>query len=122
MLMEVADLWLMGYPSMDPSKRLTTDELVALIPEWCHEGNLVYVDYYEDVFEENTIGLILDYYVIDVDHLNQEEYDELVYHEEWLLLDISTDSGVIEAINSYNVSPVTLKIKVEESNAKIQRQ
>ena len=104
---------------MDPSKRLTTDELVALIPEWCFEGNLVYIDADEDVLTPDTIGLILDYYVIDVDHLNQEEYDELVYHEEWLLLDISTDVGVLETINSYSVSPVTLKIKVEENNAKI---
>ena len=107
---------------MDPNKRLTTDELIALIPVWCHEGNLVYVDENEDVKEQEKIGIILDYYVVDVDQLEKDDYDDLVYHEEWLLLDVSTDSGILEAIHSYSVSPVTLKIKVEESNAKIQRQ
>ena len=117
MLMEVVGLWLMGYPLMDPNKRLTTDELIAMIPAWCHEGNLVYVDENEDVQEKEKIGIILDYYVVDVDQLEKDDYDELVYHEEWLLLDISTESGIIEAINSYSVSPVTLAVKIGENNA-----
>ena len=115
--MAVAGLWLMGYPLMDPNKRLTTDELIALIPVWCHEGNLVYVDENEDVKEKEKIGIILDYYVVDVDQLEKDDYDELVYHEEWLLLDISTDSGILEAIHSYSVSPVTLAVKIGEKNA-----
>ena len=63
------------------------------------------------------LPIILDYYVVDVDQLQKDDYDELVYHEEWLLLDISTDSGIIEAINSYSVSPVTLAVKIGEKNA-----
>ena len=102
---------------MDPNKRITTEELIALIPEWCYAGNLVYIDEDEDVLSDDRIGLILDYYVVDVDQLGKEDYDDLVYHEEWLLLDISTDSGVHEAVNSYSVSPVTLAVKIGENNA-----
>ena len=103
---------------MDPNKRLTTDELITMIPAWCYEGNLVHLDENEDIEEKEKIGIILDYYVIDIDQLQKEDYDELMYHEEWLLLDISTDSGVHEAINSYSVSPVTLAVKIGENNAK----
>lgn len=104
---------------MDPNKRLTTEELIALIPDWCFQGSLVYVDESEDIEEKETIGLILDYYVVDVDHLEQEDYDDIVYYEEWLLLDISTDAGVLQCASSYSVSPVKLMIKIEENNAKI---
>ena len=107
----------MGLLLMQPDKRMTTDELITLIPEWCYEGNLVYIDENEDVLSDDRIGLILDYYVVDIDQLEKEDYDEIVYHEEWLLLDISTDSGVHEAVNSYNVSPVTLAVKIGENNA-----
>ena len=91
-----------------------------MIPAWCFQGNLVYVDENEDPDEEDKIGLILDYYVIDVDQLEQDDYDDLVYYEEWLLLDISTDRGILKAVNSFSVSPVALMIKIGEDNAKTQ--
>ena len=88
-----------------------------MIPEWCHQGNLVYVDECEDELSEDRIGLILDYYVVDVDQLEKDDYDDLIYHEEWLLLDISTDLGVLQAVHSYNISPVVLAVKIGENNA-----
>jgi len=101
---------------MDQNNRHTTEALIGLIPPWVKEGALVYVDdFLED--EVNRVGIILDYYVIDVDKLTQEEYSDLIYYEEWLLMDISSDAGIFEAVNSNIISPVTLKIKVGENNA-----
>jgi len=104
---------------MDSSKKLTTEDLACLVPCWCFEGNLVRID--EMIFhdEKERIGLILDYYVIDVDQLEKDDYDDIIYYEEWLYLDISVDNGILQAINSYNVSPVTLMIKIGEDNAQI---
>lgn len=106
----------MEYLQMDPNKRHTTEALIGLIPPWVEEGGLVYVnDFLEEDIER--IGLILDYYVIDVDKLTEEEYNDLIYYEEWLLMDISSEVGIFEAVQSSIVSPVTLKIKVGENNA-----
>ena len=110
----------MGYLLMDPNKKFTTEDLTGLIPIWCFEGNLVRVDEMMFHDERERVGLILDYYVIDVDQLNKEDYDDIIYYEEWLLIDISTDDGILQAVNSYSVSPVTLMIKVGEEDAKIQ--
>ena len=103
---------------MEQSNRITTEELIAMIPAWCKEGNLVYVDENEDTEEKEKIGIILDYYVVDVDQLEKDDYDDLVHYEEWLLLDISTDAGILEAINSYSISPVTLAINIGDIDAK----
>ena len=53
---------------------------------------------------------------------NTKDYDDIIYYEEWLLIDISTDDGILQAVNSYSVSPVTLVVKIGEEDAKAQPQ
>jgi hypothetical protein len=97
--------------------RLSTKELMDIIPSWCYTGNLVRVD--EDLFDddEERVGLIIDFWVICVENLSDEQYNELIYHDEWLLIDVSIDNGILHQVFPHNLLPVTLRVKIGETHA-----
>jgi len=89
--------------------RPTFEQLFEQIPEWCEIGNLVSVDpdflFLLDVCDEecSTVGLILTSYVIGVENLDEDEYNEIMEQEEWLIHDILVDGHYIEDVYTYSL-------------------
>ena len=86
----------------------TTEDLIKAIPDWVQVGNLVLIDPFEinDHFSETfdagdyeTIGLIIEYYVLDIDSiegLTAEGLEELFHYGEWLACILLVKGVIIE--------------------------
>jgi hypothetical protein len=84
----------------------TSEDLIKAVPDWLQIGNLVFVDPF--VINEHfnakdgvskVIGLILEYYVLDIDSVKfttKEELEELFYYEEWLTCILLVQGEILE--------------------------
>ena len=99
--------------------RPTFDQLFDQIPDWCGIGKLVYVDpdflFLLDIDSKScsTVGLILSSYVIGVENLDEEEYNEIMQDEEWLIHDVLVDGHYVRDVYNYSLSKF-----IGEENAK----
>ena len=91
--------------------RPTFDELFERIPEWAEIGKLVLID--PDDFTHfvdadsgsfSTVGIILSSYVIGVENLDEEEYNDIMLHGEWLMHNILVDGLIVEDVYNYCLS------------------
>lgn len=98
------------------SERLTTDDLQAMIPAWCDTGELIYLSeyYYGNETEKEKIGVILDFYIICVEDLSDEDYEELMEDEEWLICDVLADNETHNHVPISYIKPVTIKVRLKE--------
>lgn len=87
---------------MDYSHVSTTDDLIALIPEWLTVGALVGVDEVvlscNDNYSGQIMGIVLNLFVIDInDQTTRKELNEMIYNSEWLHCEVLIDNQIIEA-------------------------
>tara|TARA_B100000282_G_scaffold263021_1_gene212792 strand:- start:420 stop:731 length:312 start_codon:yes stop_codon:yes gene_type:complete len=94
------------------NKRISADELINCIPEWCTIGNLVWVDGCFLGIDKDQLGIIISSWVIDVENIDEEEYNHIMRDGEWLLLDVVVDGQVLEQIETYCLTE--FKHKMEE--------
>jgi hypothetical protein len=106
---------------MDKSKHAlnevhcTTEDLIKAVPDWIQIGGLVSVDPYDigehfnvplDRSEFKVMGLIIEYYVLDIDSiedLTTEELEELFHYGEWFWCTLLVKGAIIETdISSIN--------------------
>jgi len=86
---------------MDYSHVSTTDDLIALIPEWLTVGALVEVDEVvlscSDDYNGQIMGIVLSLFVIDInDQTTREELEEMIHYGEWLHCEVLIDNQIIE--------------------------
>ncbi len=102
-----------------PESRLTFEELKGMVPEWCNAGTLVRVDkdyfehYYDRDDEEDPIGMIVNYWILDLEQMDDEDYNDILSHHEWLIIDVMFNGEVQEHVPVYVLS----EIKKGEENA-----
>ena len=103
--------------------RPTFEQLFDRIPEWAEIGKLVSIDpdhfaHFVDADPSNfsTVGLILSSYVIGVENLDEEEYNDIMLHEEWLMHNILVDGQVVEDVYNYCLSKFPGNEDAKENN------
>lgn len=97
--------------------RLTTDELVNQIPEWCIPGQLVWVDncYLECESGKEKVGIVLNNWIIDVEQVDDDDYNYMMTHDEWLIFDVLVEDSLVEGVYIYGIEKFITK---ENLNAK----
>jgi len=102
-----------------PENRLTFEDLNGMVPEWCDAGKLVRVDkdyfeyYYDQEDCEDPIGMIVNYWILDLEQMDDEDYNDIIDHQEWLIIDVMFNGEVQEHVPVYVLS----EIKKGEENA-----
>ena len=90
--------------------RYDTLALNALVPDWIFPGSLVYFESDElsgnDVNCKKTIGLIVGYWILDVEQMADEEYNDLIYYDEWLLIDLIANEELYEHVYLYDLKQI----------------
>ncbi|OUU31148.1 MAG: hypothetical protein CBB97_00465 [Candidatus Endolissoclinum sp. TMED37] len=87
------------------SERLSFAALAERMPEWCQPGKLVWVDpcYLEGEAERHRLGLVLNYWIIDIEQVDDEEYNNMMVHDEWMVFDIHVDNTLLECVFIYAI-------------------
>ncbi len=103
--------------------RPTFEELIERIPAWAEIGKLVLIDpdYFThfvdaDAGSYSSVGLILSSYVIGVENLDEEEYNDVMLHEEWLMHNILVDGLIVEDVYNYCLSKFPGNENAKENN------
>ena len=103
--------------------RPTFDELFERIPEWAEIGKLVLIDpeYLTDFVAADSVGfppvgIILSSYVIGVENLDEEEYNEIMLHEEWLMHNVLVNGLIVEDVYNYSLSKFPGNEYAKENN------
>ena len=75
--------------------KLSVDELIGRIPEWCEEGALVKIDR-GTVEQSSSFGLIIEYCIIDPTNMPYKEYENMIEYNEWLIIYVCSQTGTTD--------------------------
>ena len=69
------------------TSRPTFEDLTSKIPDWIFPGSLVLFDGFEhsggDFIDAHTVGIVVNYWIIDLENIEEEDYNEMMKHGEW---------------------------------------
>ena len=74
-------------------QKLTIELLKSMVPKWCYEGALVWIDCVDDGLK---VGMILDLFFIDPDCVSEAEYRHLLEFDEWMIITCYCSEGITD--------------------------
>ena len=85
------------------SDRLSFAQLAKKLPDWCEPGKLVWVDpcYLDGEQDYHKLGIVLNYWIIDVEQVDDDEYNNMMIHDEWMVFDVHVDNTLLECVFIY---------------------
>ena len=78
---------------INQQEKVTIDLLKSMVPKWCHEGSLVFV---ENDTNHDEVGVIVDLFFVDPECISNSEYLELIEFDEWMVITVYSTSGILD--------------------------
>ena len=95
------------------TSRPTFEDLTSKIPDWIFPGSLVLFDGFEhsggDFIDAHTVGIVVNYWIIDLENIEEEDYNEMMKHGEWLLIDVFANEELHEHVYTYDLKQLDME-------------